>query len=169
MNLLVMYFLVNWLPSLVRSSGLPLEVAVRSAALLNLGGVIGGIALGRMIDRLNPYLVLGAAYATAAVFIAIISAYASSVPVLLAAAAFAGFGVVGAQIGLNAVTAASYPTTIRATAIGWALGVGRVGSILGPLVGGALLGLGWGADSLLLAAVVPAAIAAASVISLRYL
>jgi AAHS family 4-hydroxybenzoate transporter-like MFS transporter len=169
MNLLVMYFLVNWLPSLIRSSGFPLDIAILSTALLNLGGVVGGIALGRLIDRRNPYLILGCAYAVSAVSIAVLASSASSVVVLLAAATVAGFGVSGGQIGLNAVTAASYPTAIRATAIGWALGVGRVGSILGPTIGGALLSLGWSADALLLTAVIPAAVASVAVIALRYI
>jgi len=168
MNLLVMYFLVNWLPSLLRNTGLPLEIAILSTALLNLGGVVGGIALGRLIDRRDPYLILGAAYAAAAAFIGLIASCTSNVPILLVATAFAGMGVSGAQIGMNAVTAASYPTAIRSTAIGWALGVGRVGSILGPTIGGVLLGLGWSPASLLAAAVVPAVIAAVAAISLRY-
>lgn len=169
MNLLVMYFLVNWLPSLLRNTGLSLEIAILSTALLNLGGVVGGIVLGRLIDKRNPYLILGTAYAAAAVFIALIASFTGNVPFLLAATAFAGMGVSGAQIGLNAVTAASYPTAIRSTAIGWALGAGRVGSILGPTIGGVLLGLGWAPASLLMAAVIPAVIAAAAVISLRYI
>jgi AAHS family 4-hydroxybenzoate transporter-like MFS transporter len=168
MNLLVMYFLVNWLPSLLRSTGLPLDIAILSTVLLNLGGVAGGIVLGRLIDRRNPYLILGTAYAAAAVFIAVIASFTSNVPVLLIATALAGVGVSGAQIGLNAVTAASYPTAIRSTGIGWALGAGRVGSILGPTIGGVLLGLGWTPASLLMAAVIPALIAAAAVISLRW-
>jgi AAHS family 4-hydroxybenzoate transporter-like MFS transporter len=166
-NLLVMYFLVNWLPSLVHGAGFPLDIAILSTALLNLGGVVGGIVLGRLIDRRNPYLILGGAYAGAAVCIALIASSGSNVVLLLGFSTLAGVGVSGAQIGLNAVTAASYPTEIRATAIGWALGIGRVGSILGPVIGGLLLGIGWSPAELLLAAVVPALIAAAAVLALR--
>lgn len=169
MNLLVMYFLVNWLPALVRSAGFSLDVAILSTSLLNFGGVVGGIVLGRWIDRRNPYLILGGAYAVSAVFIVVLATSASDAVVLLAAATLAGFGVSGGQIGLNAMTASSYPTSIRSTAIGWALGVGRIGSILGPTLGGALLSLGWNADSLLLSAAIPAGIASAAVIALRYL
>lgn len=167
MNLLVMYFLVNWLPSLLKSSGLPLSIAILSTALLNLGGVVGAIALGRLIDKGDPYLILGAAYASSAAFIALVAFAGANVPLLLIGAALAGFGVVGAQIGLNAVTASVYPTTIRSTGVGWALGVGRVGSILGPVAGGALLGMGWSNQALLLTAVVPALIAAFALILLR--
>jgi AAHS family 4-hydroxybenzoate transporter-like MFS transporter len=166
MNLLVMYFLTNWLPSLLNASGMSLNIAIWSTALLNLGGVAGGLSLGRLIDRHNPYLVLGTAYAGAAVCIVAIALSTSGFWLLLFAL-LAGFGVSGAQIGLNAVTAAAYPAAIRSTGIGWALGVGRVGSILGPAVGGILLGLGWTNQALLLAAVLPAMIASAAVLGLR--
>jgi len=166
MNLLVMYFLTNWLPSLLRLSGMPLSTAIWSTALLNLGGAAGGLVLGQLVDRFNPYVVLGAAYAGAAVCIVAIAGSGAG-PALLVFALLAGFGISGAQIGLNAVTAASYPTAIRATGIGWALGVGRVGSIVGPTAGGILLGAGWTTQSLLFAAVAPALIASAAVFALR--
>ncbi len=167
MNLLVMYFLVNWLPSLLKTLGMPLKTAILSTALLNLGGVIGGVVLGRLIDRRDPYLMLSAAYFAAAVFIAVIALAGANTVLLLAAAAACGFGVSGAQIGLNAVTANAYPTAVRSTGIGWALGVGRIGSILGPTIGGALLALGWTPRALLLAAIAPALAAAAAVFALR--
>lgn len=166
MNLLVMYFLVNWLPSLLRASGQPLEIAILSTSLLNLGGVAGAIVLGRVLDRLSPPLVLGTAYLGAALFIGVAALGASILPVLLPAVFLAGFGVVGAQIGMNAMTAGIYPTAIRATGVGWALGVGRIGAIIGPVAGGLLLADGWTAEPLVLAAVAPALVAAAAVFGL---
>ncbi|GGE98929.1 MFS transporter [Aliidongia dinghuensis] len=166
MNLLVMYFLVNWLPSLLRGTGLPMRVAILSTAVLNLGGVVGAIALGRMIDRLNPHLVLGSAYAASAAFIAVVAFSASDLWVLMPATFLAGFGVVGAQIGMNALAAGVYPTAIRSTGVGWALGVGRIGSIIGPVAGGLLLGAGWGTEDVVLAAVVPALLASTAVFAL---
>lgn len=163
MNLLVMYFLVNWLPTLLKGAGLPLSMAILSTAILNLGGVVGAIALGRMIDRFSPYIVLGTAYAASAAFIALLAFGGTNLTVLLVGAALSGFGVVGAQIGCNALTAAVYPTNIRATGVGWALGVGRIGAIVGPLVGGVLLGAGWTPQSLILLAVVPAVVASLAV------
>ena len=79
----------------------------------------------------------------------------------------AGFGVVGAQIGMNALAAGLYPTAIRSTGVGWALGVGRIGSIIGPLAGGILLSLGWNAQSVVLVAAIPALLAGMAVIVLR--
>jgi AAHS family 4-hydroxybenzoate transporter-like MFS transporter len=167
MNLLVMYFLVNWLPSLLRSLGLSLEIAIASTAILNLGGVVGAVVLGRLIDKHEAAIVLGLAYLASAAFILIIAYTGANVALLLSAAAAAGFGVVGGQIGLNAVAASTYPGAVRSTGIGWALGVGRIGSILGPVAGGVLLGQGWSSQQLLLAAVGPALIAAVAVFLLR--
>lgn len=166
MNLLVMYFLVNWLPTLLKSAGLPLEKAILSTAMLNLGGVVGALALGRLIDRFSAYTVLGAAYAASAGFIALIAFSGQNLTGLLAGAALSGFGVVGAQIGCNALAAAIYPTHIRATGVGWALGVGRIGAIVGPLAGGALLAAAWSPASIILVAAVPAVLAAAAVLLL---
>jgi AAHS family 4-hydroxybenzoate transporter-like MFS transporter len=166
LNLLVMYFLVNWLPTLLKGAGLPLSMAILSTATLNLGGVVGALFLGRLIDRASPYLVLGWAYAFSAICIAVIAFGGTDLRILLTGAALAGFGVVGAQIGCNALAAAIYPTAIRATGVGWALGVGRIGAIIGPLVGGYLLGLQWTPQSIILAATAPALAASLAVFAL---
>jgi AAHS family 4-hydroxybenzoate transporter-like MFS transporter len=163
MNLLVMYFLVNWLPALFSRAGLPVRAAIISTSILNLGGVVGAIVLGRVIDRVAAHRVLGAAYAAAACFIVLIAFAGTDLRVLVPSLFFTGFGVVGAQIGMNALTAAMYPTAIRSTGVGWALGVGRIGSIVGPTLGGWLLALGWAPGSLFALAAAPAFLAAISV------
>jgi AAHS family 4-hydroxybenzoate transporter-like MFS transporter len=168
MNLLVMYFLVNWLPSLLRASGLSLQVAIMSTAVLNLGGVVGALVLGRMIDRMTPPVVLGSAYLASAVFIGLVALHSDNMWVLMPATFMTGFGVVGAQIGMNALAAGTYPTAIRATGVGWALGVGRIGSIIGPVLGGVLLGMGWSASSLVLTAALPIVLASLAVFALRW-
>jgi AAHS family 4-hydroxybenzoate transporter-like MFS transporter len=72
----------------------------------------------------------------------------------------AGFCIVGGQIAANALAAAFYPTSVRATGVGWALGIGRVGSIVGPLVGGMLLTMKWSTASVFAAAAAAAMCAA---------
>jgi AAHS family 4-hydroxybenzoate transporter-like MFS transporter len=75
-----------------------------------------------------------------------------------------GISVQGAQAGINALSAMYYPTVIRSTGVGWALGVGRVGSIIGPIIGGAMLAAKWTPQQIFMAGAIPALCAAAAVI-----
>lgn len=166
MNLLDLYFLANWLPTVINNAGIPVEKAVIATSLLQVGGLVGVLVLGRLIDRLRPYRVLAAAYFMAGVSIACIGAAGSSIGLIMAAVAAAGFCIVGAQIGANALAAIFYPTFIRSTGVGWALGIGRIGSIIGPVAGGILLSQHWQTSSLFLAGAVPALIASAAALAM---
>lgn len=169
MNLLVMYFLVNWLPTLLMMSGYALSKAIMASSALNLGGIVGGAALAMLIRRRGPYATLGSAYALLAPMIVAV-AYIAKAPALTFPAVFLlGFGVVGSQFCLNALAAELYPTAMRSTGIGWALGVGRIGSIVGPVLGGWSLSAGWSPDHLVLFCVVPTLLASAGVIALGHL
>lgn len=159
-NLLVMYFLVNWLPSLLSIAGSSLSVATLSTALLNLGGIFGAILLSRVINSRHALLMLSCAYGVAAVALLLIALADGNIPMLLVGAGLAGAVVVGGQIAMNAVTASFYPAQIRATGVGWALGIGRIGSIVGPLLGGLLLGSGWQGTSAVMFAIIPTLVAA---------
>ena len=81
----------------------------------------------------------------------------------------AGFCIVGGQIAANALAAGYYPTSVRATGVGWALGIGRVGAIVGPLIGGALLDMKWSAGEVFLMAAAAALCAALAAFSLSRL
>jgi AAHS family 4-hydroxybenzoate transporter-like MFS transporter len=167
MNLLLLYFLVNWLPALLREAGIPLDKAIISTALLNLGGIAGALAFARLIDRLGPYRVLLVAYLAAATATAAIGRITGAdFPTLLAMVFIAGFCVIGAQISINALAAGLYPTEVRSTGLGWALGIGRAGSIVGPVVGGVLVGSGLAIGPLFTVAAVPALIAGVGVVLL---
>lgn len=168
-NLMVMYFLFNWMPTLFKQEGLPIGAAIKSTAIMNLGGVVGAIVLGRLIDRAGAVRILSLAYASAALFLAVIAFVDRSNATLLMPAVFmAGFGIAGAQIGMNALTAEIYPTAVRSTGVGWALGVGRVGSIIGPIIGGGLLALGWSPSLIFSLTIAPMLVAALSVFSLSF-
>jgi AAHS family 4-hydroxybenzoate transporter-like MFS transporter len=84
--------------------------------------------------------------------------------VIMAATLILGMVIQGVQAGLNALSASFYPTTIRSTGVGWALGIGRIGSIIGPLVAGMMLWKGWTPPQIFLAGTVPASIAALAVL-----
>jgi AAHS family 4-hydroxybenzoate transporter-like MFS transporter len=166
MNLLMLYFLINWLPSVLRENGVPVEHAIISIALLNLGGIIGGILLARGIDKIGPYGLLIVTYIGAAVLTALIGMTGWSFSLLMLVVFLAGFCVIGAQFAINAVAANAYPTAIRSTGVGWALGIGRIGSIVGPVVGGFLIAAQIGVRELFWISAIPALIAAAAILTL---
>src|SRR6202044_1527448 len=85
----------------------------------------------------------------------------------MAALLVAGFCCIGAQTTANPLTASLYPTLARSTGLGWAFGVARVGTILGPLIGGVLIGLGWHMRGVFLAAMVPPVLAGLAILALR--
>ena len=169
MNLLDLYFLANWLPTVIHNTGISVRLAVLATALLQIGGIVGTLVLARLIDRFLPYPVLAAAYFCAAVFLAAIGYAGSSIALIMALVFAVGFCVVGAQIGANALAALYYPTFIRSSGVGWALGIGRIGSIIGPVVGGMLLAQHWSISSIFLIGAIPALIAAGAVFTMGQL
>jgi AAHS family 4-hydroxybenzoate transporter-like MFS transporter len=167
MSLLVVYLLSNWMPTLIqRSTGASLGRAALLTAMLQIGGTAGAIVVGRLMDAFNPHHVLGAVYAGGAGFIAMIS-LTTATPWLMGVAVFgAGFCVSGGQVGANALSAAFYPTPYRATGVSWANGIGRSGSILGSLLGGGMLAMGWEVRTVYAMVALPALIAAAALYAL---
>ena len=154
MSLLDLYLLSNWLPTVLHNLGASISVAAAISAMLQLGGVVGTFALGQFIDRFS-YRALALAYLLAAVAVVGIAFSGKSVALATIAIFCAGFCVVGGQIGANALAAHYYPTAMRSTGVGWALGVGRIGSIVGPLVGGVMLSRDMSEQALFLAAAAP--------------
>ncbi|HXA75856.1 MAG TPA: MFS transporter [Candidatus Acidoferrales bacterium] len=159
MNLLIIYFITSWLPALLRASGMTIAVGVTATAFFNFGGVFGCLVEGWLIRRRGAYLILLFEFGLATAFIGALSKIPSSFSLMLAVTFILGFMVVAAQSGLNALAASYYPTAVRSTGIGWALGVGRIGSIVGPLVGGMFLSMGWKPAQILLSGTAAAACA----------
>ena len=162
MNLLNLYFLNSWLPTMISDAGLPVGTAIRLTSLFQIGGIGGALVLGRILDRHFSFSVLAVCYAWAAVFIYSIGVAGASAPLLALTITCAGIGIIGGQNASHALSAEFYPTRMRSTGVGWALGIGRIGSIVGPVVGGLLLAQGTGARDIFWAATVPALIAAAA-------
>jgi len=157
MNLLILFFLANWLPTIATDFGYGVADAAIIGTTLQVGGVIGTLAMGPLIDRWGFFRVLVPVYLIATVTILCISHVAAvSLAMLLAMVAASGFAIVGGQPANNALSAALYPVTLRATGVGWSLGIGRAGSIVGPIVAGALMQLHWSAHQLFCAAAIPA-------------
>ena len=160
MNLLNLFFLASWLPTVINGAGISMEKSAAITSLLQIGGTIGTLSFGWLFDRLSPFRVLASAYFVAGFFIAAIGFSGSSVGLIILTVFGAGFCIIGAQSGANALSAGYYPTAVRSTGVGWALGIGRVGSIIGPWVGGLILSFEWKTSSLFLTAGMPALLSA---------
>lgn len=165
MSLLDLYLLSNWLPTVLNDLGVSVSSAAAIGAMLQVGGVVGTFALGRIIDRFS-FRALAVTYLFAAIAVAAIGLSGHAIALVTVAIFAAGFCIVGGQIAANALTATYYPTAIRATGMGWALGIGRIGSIVGPLIGGAMLASHVDVETLFFAAAVPALVAAATALLL---
>ncbi|QDW40765.1 MFS transporter [Bradyrhizobium sp. KBS0727] len=168
MSLLDLYFLSNWLPTVLNDLGASVSSAALIGSMLQVGGVVGTFALGSIIDRFS-FRALALVYFVAVFAVGAIGQLGHSVALVTAAIFAAGFCIVGGQIAANALAAGFYPTSVRATGVGWALGIGRVGSIIGPLVGGALLTAKWSTGSVFMAAATAAMCAALAAFSLSRL
>ena len=166
LSLLLTYFLINWIPVLARGNGLDIEQAVLAVSMLNLGAVAGCVALGRLSDRFGAPGVIGAAYLAGALAIVAIGFVGGSPTLLYVATFVAGAFSIGAQMCTVALCAVYYDTFLRATGIGWAMGIGRTGAIVGPVLGGVLLGAGVTAGTLFLVAGATSAGAAVAVLLL---
>jgi MFS transporter, AAHS family, 4-hydroxybenzoate transporter len=163
MGLLVIYLLTGWLPTLMKDSGVSMSTAANVTAMFQIGGTIGAIIVGWIMDKSRPALVIAAAYLCGALCIlalSVVGVVSIGLTILVFAA---GFCMSGAQTGLNAFAPSCYPTIARATGVSWMLGIGRFGSIVGSLVGGALLGLGWGFGAILGVLAIPAICAALAI------
>src|ERR1700676_114370 len=167
LNLAEFYALKRWLPTILTNLKYDLNTVALATSLTTIGGIVAAFAIGPAMDRLGPYASLAAVYFAGVVFVALLGV-AISAPawVLLVAAFCAGFCVSGGQKSVIALSAIFYPAPIRSTGVGWALGVGRLGGIGGPLLVGVLLGYHLQPASLFYAAAVPMLLAGVLVATL---
>jgi MFS transporter, AAHS family, benzoate transport protein len=137
-NLLVIYGLTTWLPTLLVSEGISAVRSYGYTSLNHIGGAIGAVVLGFVMDRFGRKSGLVFSYLLAAVSVWLYGYVTGSPLALYVVGAAAGFFVNGAQSAQHAVTAEVYPTVVRSTGVGWALTMGRFGAVCGPLLGGFL-------------------------------
>ncbi len=164
MSLLDVYLLVSWLPTALNQAGVPAQSAIILGSLLQVGALLGTLVCGASLDRFGGNAVLVPAYVLGALSIAAIGVFSSGSLVLTTLAVImAGAGIIGGQTAANALAAATYPTQIRSTGVGWALGIGRIGSIIGPLVAAGLLMVHVSVRGIFLVSAVPALVAAAAI------
>ena len=165
-NLMELFFLTSWLPTTIEAQGISPTYAVVATTVVQFAGVAAAFAMGPLVDRFGPQKVLPFAFLTAALCIAGIGLAGSAVAFTMIMAFGIGIGTVGAQNCNNGVAAKFYPTSIRATGVGWALAVGRIGSIVGPVIGGIFLATKVDIRTIFLFAAVPPLVAAVAYLAM---
>ena len=166
MNLLVLLFMLNWTPSLLREAGLSLQASIWTTVGFSVGGVFGAILVGRLMDLGNPFIVLSMTLVGTACCLTLVAHSIGDPTILAIAVGITGFGVAGAQNSLNTISGMLYPTAIRSTGVGWSMGIGRIGSIVGPTLGGVLVAAQWDVTAIINVQAIPALIAAICVLGL---
>ncbi len=166
LSLLILYGANTWLPTLMTAAGFALKSALVFLLVLNLGAVVGGLAAAQLADRFGSRVVIASSFFAAALCFVLLAAR-PPMPLVYPLVAVAGFGATGTQLLVNAYVGSSYPTRLRATALGMSLGIGRLGGILGPTYGGYVLAANLPQEMNFFAFAVPAIAAALVVIGVR--
>jgi AAHS family 4-hydroxybenzoate transporter-like MFS transporter len=141
LNLMGYFFLLSWTPTLMTAAKLSPSTAALAGALLQVGGTVGSLLLCWWLQR-HRFAAIAIMFVLAVPVVGSIGyAGLTSKTALLTATFCAGFLVLGIQSGINVVGALIYPTSLRANGSGWQLGIGRIGSIVGPLAGALFVGM----------------------------
>jgi AAHS family 4-hydroxybenzoate transporter-like MFS transporter len=144
LNLAEFYFMQSWLPTMLTGLQYSAATVVWVTALPTIAGVLSAVPLGLAMDRVGPYVTLTAMYLAGCVFMWLVgNAFSGSVAWLMVMVFCAGFCISGGQKSVIALAAVYYPVNLRSTGVGWALGIGRLGGIAGPLVAGMLYSAHW--------------------------
>ncbi|GAB92846.1 MFS transporter [Gordonia rhizosphera] len=162
----VFYIFSSWLPTLLTSYGFTTKLAPLGSAALGVGSIIGAgvLMVGAMRFRMTS--VLAGTTAVAIVFLVISAFLGADKALLLLVFGGVGLGLQAGMIGQAAVSVSLYPQATAATGVGWASSMGRIGSVVGPIVGGALIGLGFATSAIVLIACVPVGIALVVILAL---
>jgi MFS transporter, AAHS family, 4-hydroxybenzoate transporter len=136
-----LYFLTTWIPKLASVTGLSVELAIYAGTVFNLGAFFGIISQGYFSSKFGLTKTISVYLIFAAILMLIFGYFHGSIWVLILFGLI-GFGIQGGFVGMYSLAARLYPTEIRATGVGGAVGVGRIGAIVGPLLGGILIGAG---------------------------
>ncbi|MFO5688100.1 MFS transporter [Klebsiella pneumoniae] len=159
MGLFVIYLLNGWLPTILRSGGLSLQQAAMMTGLFQLGGPLGGILVGMLMDRASAKAVIAATYFLGCLCLLSQGVMDFGSAVLSVLIFISGMCINGAQNGLQAYSPAYYQTEIRATGVSWMHGIGRTGAILSSTLGGMLMLAVPGHSSIFLVLALPACLA----------
>ncbi len=153
------YYIFTWLPTFLTGGGAPQNVALLAGSLATFGGMIGGVGLGYLMDKTRVGIGITAIGPVVAIIALLLMVWNLSGPksdtASLWLSVFLGLGVLGATSCAQVISTNAYPVAIRATGLGWATGVSRIGGLLAPAIGGALLAAKSSTSTLLLWSIIP--------------
>ena len=159
MLMLVWYFVASWTPKLLVDTGLNVRQGMSGGVILSVGAVIGGVALGLLSLRRDVFF-LTRNYALLAVgSLFAFALWAESLVGMMLLAGFMGLSIAGTMMGLYSCAPHIYPAAARNTGLGWAIGFGRGGAVLGPWLAGALLAREFTPDAIYMAFSLPMSLA----------
>jgi benzoate transport len=136
-----LYFLTTWIPKLASATGLSVELAIYAGTVFNLGAFLGIVSQGFFSSRFGLSKTIFVYLFITSLLMVVFGFFKDSF-LILTLFGLIGFGIQGGFVGMYSLAARLYPTEIRATGVGGAVGVGRIGAVVGPLVGGVLIGMG---------------------------
>jgi AAHS family 4-hydroxybenzoate transporter-like MFS transporter len=154
LSLLGLYFILQWTPAILHSTGISPARAILGATMYAAGVIAGPLLIAPIVDRFGIERVLTCGLAFGGLCVLSIGLFNPRfwlLAIIIFGAGIAG----GCQAGINSLSGLAYPSAIRSTGAGWALGVGRIGTIAGPLLGGLLLSLGFRPNNMFVAAAIP--------------
>lgn len=161
--LLVIYFLISWTPQILIGAGLPLDQSILGGMLLNAGGGAGMLVLGFLSATIPLNRMIAGYFVLGALFMCVFALTGTSLSLMIGLTVLIGFFSYGALIGLYALAAQQYPPNARSTGVGWAIGVGRIGSIVGPYAAGLMIALGWERSTYYLVLALPLLVGAVAI------
>jgi benzoate transport len=160
------YFLLSWMPKLLVDSGFSVAGGISSSVLMNLGGIFGGIGYGVIALRLGRRRVATVSMLLGFIGAALFGFLPRLIGPLLLGSSIVGVFIFAAFTSLYALVPSLYPAEVRATGTGIAMGIGRIGALLGPYLGGLLIAAAWGADAFLIVMTSPFLLGALAIGSL---
>ncbi|MFV3077715.1 MFS transporter [Niveispirillum fermenti] len=169
MNQGILYFVLSWTPALLQKSGLATAAGMDAAAMFGLGGALGTALQGWLATKVNIHKLMFAEMALYLVAILTLPFILHDGVLTSVAVFFIAVGICAYQAGFILIVVESYPNDIRATGFGWALGIGRIGATAAPVLAGMLVGLGWGAGQIFVAASIPGMISATALLLIALL
>jgi len=135
-SFMTLYTLISWIPNIATTSGMPFDLAPYAGTALHVGAFAGTLAIGWLSAWIGLNRLLFIYMLSASAFMVIYANFSLSFPILFALILLIGFSVQGGMTGFYPTAARVYPHHIRASGIGWAMGIGRTGAIAGPALFG---------------------------------